>query len=83
MHTLHVHTKCTPHAHRAVTTNTPCARRTRFISVQLTGAKVVVKMKPTLNQVEGLKDRLAKYLRARMPEIAEIHVVLRDGVDIF
>ena len=30
-----------------------------------------------------LKDRLAKYLRARMPEIAEIHVVLRDGVDIF
>ena len=53
------------------------------MTVQLTGAKVVVKMKPTLNQVEGLKDRLAKYLRARMPEIAEIHVVLRDGVDIF
>ena len=51
--------------------------------MQLTGAKLVVKMKPTLNQVEGLKDRLAKWLRARLPELGEIHVVLRDGVDIF
>ena len=79
----HAHSTCTPRAHQADSTSTPCAHRTRFISVQLTGAKLVVKMKPTLNQVEGLKDRLAKYLRARLPEIGEIHVVLRDGVDIF
>lgn len=54
-----------------------------FESVRLTDAKVVVKLKPTLNQVEGLKDRLATYIRARMPEIVEIHAVLRDGVDIY
>ena len=79
----HAHTTRTPRAHQANTTCTPCAPRARFESVRLTDAKVVVKMKPTLNQVEGLKDRLAKYLRARMPEVVEIHAVLRDGVDIY
>ena len=40
-------------------------------------------MQPLRIQVEGLKDRLATYIRARMPEIVEIHAVLRDGVDIY
>ena len=73
----------TPCAHHAHTTHISRAPHARFESVRLTDAKVVVKMKPTLNQVEGLKDRLAKYLRARMPEVVEIHAVLRDGVDIY
>ena len=32
--------------------------------------------------VEGLFDRLATYVRARLPQIRQIHEKIRDGVKI-
>ena len=54
-----------------------------FDSVQVGEANVVVKLKRVFTNVEGLMDRLAVYLRARIPHIKAINSVHRDGVDIY
>ena len=51
--------------------------------VQLHGRRVEFKLKEIFHQREGLRDRLATYLRARVPQVSEVHVMIRDGVDIY
>lgn len=55
-----------------------------FEMVQLIDAKVELKLKRSF---EGssltLLDRCSKYMRARIPELREIHSVTRDGRDIW
>jgi hypothetical protein len=43
---------------------------------------IVLKMKPAFSSMEGLLDRVTTYLRARMPQVAQVHAVHRDGFDI-
>jgi len=56
--------------------------RGMFESVRLVGTKLELKPKQACANVEGLFDRLAKYLRARIPQIKEIHEMTRDGSNI-
>ena len=55
-----------------------------FETVRLIDAKVELKLKRAF---EGssltLLDRCSRYMRARIPELREIHSVTRDGVDIW
>lgn len=55
-----------------------------FESVKVNeGGTIVIKLKPAFSNVEGLLDRITRYLRARIPQIAAINVMHRDGMDIF
>ena len=54
--------------------------RGMFSSIRLVGGRL--ELTPKLENVEGLSSRLAMYLRARIPQLKEIHEVLRDGVNI-
>ena len=54
-----------------------------FEKIHLGPSRVQFKLKQAYTNVEGLKERLAMYLRARIPAIAEVHAVQRDGLDIY
>ena len=56
--------------------------RGMFAEVQLRDGTLELTMRPAFENVEGLLDRLSKYLRARIPQIKEIHQMLRDGRNI-
>ena len=56
--------------------------RGMFAEVQLRDGTLELTMKSAFENVEGLLDRLAKYLRARIPQVREIHQMLRDGRNI-
>ena len=46
--------------------------------------KLVLQLKKAFNERNtALLDRLARYLRARIPEVRSIHALHRDGEDIF
>ena len=50
--------------------------------MRLVGSKLEFRLKKEVANVEGLVDRLAKYIRARLPQITQIHETHRDGVNI-
>ena len=54
-----------------------------FEQVQLGDGKVVVRLKRVFETNEGLMDRCAKYLRARIPQVRTVELVHRDGRDIY
>lgn len=58
--------------------------RGMFEYVRVDNTTIEVKMKKAFDDRNtALLDRLSKYLRARIPSIAEIHAVHRDGLDIY
>jgi len=55
-----------------------------FHTVQVKeGGTIVLKMQPAFSSMEGLLDRVTTYLRARIPQIVQVHAVHRDGFDIY
>ena len=55
-----------------------------FDRVELDGARVEVQLKRVFDERnEALLERLAMYLRARIPNIREVHAKNRDGVNIY
>ncbi|EOD11982.1 hypothetical protein EMIHUDRAFT_120222 [Emiliania huxleyi CCMP1516] len=50
-----------------------------FDSVRLVGTRLELKPRQACENVEGLFDRLAKYLRARIPQIKDVVEIIRDG----
>ena len=56
--------------------------RGMFSEVRLRDGTLELTMKPAFENIEGLLDRLSKYLRAKVPQIKEIHQMLRDGRNI-
>lgn len=55
-----------------------------FESVRLVNAKLVLKLKPVMDERNtNVLDRLSRYIRVRIPQIAEIHALHRDGMDIY
>ena len=56
--------------------------RGMFQSVQLVSTRLELKTSMQCQNVEGLFERLAMYLRARIPDITEIHEMHKDGMNI-
>ena len=56
--------------------------RGMFAEVRLSDGTLELTMGPAMENIEGLLDRLSRYLRARIPQIKEIHQMLRDGRNI-
>ena len=55
-----------------------------FVMVKISGCNINLRLKGAFNERnEALLDRLARYLRARIPEIVELHAVHREGRDIY
>ena len=55
-----------------------------FQMVRLADKKLVVKLRRAFDERnDALLDRLTRYLRARIPEIGEIHAIHREGQDIY
>ena len=53
-----------------------------FESVRLRNGTLELTLRQTYNNIEGLLDRLTKYLRARIPDLRAVHQVLADGYNI-
>lgn len=53
-----------------------------FDYVRLVDNRLELKVKQSFQNVQGLFDRLSKYIRARIPQIKEIHEMHRDGMTI-
>ena len=56
--------------------------RGMFASVRLRDGTLELTMRQSYENVEGLLDRLALYLRARIPDLIDIRQVHRDGMNI-
>ena len=55
-----------------------------FEFVQLRQGGIVVKLKRTFGETNpGLLDRMANYLRARIPQLKTVTVIHREGQDIY
>lgn len=56
--------------------------RGMFVSVRLRGGTLELQPKQAFANVEGLFERLSTYVRARLPQIRQIHEKIRDGIKI-
>ena len=56
--------------------------RGMFESVRLRDGTLELTMKQSVANVEGLVERLAMYLRVRLPQLRGIHQMHRDGMNI-
>ena len=56
--------------------------RGMFESVRLRGGILELTFTKACQNVEGLTERLAAYLRAKVPQISAIHQMHRDGMNI-
>ena len=56
--------------------------RGMFEAVRLRDGTLELTMRQQYNNIEGLLDRLAKYLRARIPQLKSINHMLADGMNI-
>ena len=55
-----------------------------FETVQLGDAKLVLRLKRVFDERNvHLLERLALYMRAKIPQIKQIHALHRDGMDIY
>jgi hypothetical protein len=56
--------------------------RGMFSEVQLVGTTLELRPRQECANVEGMFDRLAPYLRARLPELQQIHELQKDGMNL-
>lgn len=55
-----------------------------FESVHVKDTTIMLTLKQAfLQQADSLLDRLSKYLRARIPEVKQVHWVHKDGRNIY